>query len=1012
LVLADQGTETASDKVNGVPSLELRLLLACSRVQTTDAGERAIRGMLQQGVDWTVFARLAVEHGLAGLAGHTLSRVAPDLVAEDILEAFRTIVHKTERASRGRFEELTGVLDALASSGVEAIPFKGPALAIRAYGGFGFRAFGDLDFLVRDPDLATTIATLRQLGYAPEEQLTEAQFQLIHRLQGQEQLFKDTTGTLIEPHTRLTGVKLALDIDYPGLWRRAQRVELNGRTVLLFAPEDDLLVLAIHGGKELWWNIKWVCDIAAFIAAHPRLDWIALLARAREQGCLRMLLLATALARRYFDAAVPQAIVAAECSDPRVEFLVGRIVHGRWLADEATGPPTTSTLSLDRLLLHDGLARRTRYVARTLFLPGPHHVAAMPLPRPLASASAYVPIKLAHDLVALPLWRIYRQTMQRLEHWQGALADSQLALALLPASAESRAATRLHMQRRAEAEGALAADPHDGAAWRRLGDALAGLKRHKEAIACYDKALEARPHNTVVWKQRAAALAAAGGKGDGAEDAASVPQDAEGWAIQAGRLFSTNRFAEAIDASDRALALDPKHIGAARVGIRARLFACDWTRLEEDKRQILEGMRSGKRLISPFFHRAISGSEAESRTLSRLWMRGVRAPAKPLWGGEPYRHGRMRIAYMSTDFRDHVVSDMIAGCLEQHDRSRLEMTAISLGPNDRSAMRRRIAAAFEQFIDARPMSDAGVAQRIRELEIDVLIDLNGNSGESRREILLHRPAPVQVSYLGYAGTTAMPCVDYIIADRVVIPEEHRRYYTEQVVELPHSYMPNDRTRPIALNTPSRIEAGLPEAGFVFACHNHEYKLNPEVFDVWMRLLRAVEGSVLWLKALNPAAMISLRREARARGIAPERLLFAPHAPRSADHLARLKLADLAVDTLPYNAHATACDALWAGLPLVTCLGTSFPGRVGASLLHAVGLPELITHSLAEYEALALRLARDPEQLSALRDKLQRNRETQPLFDTARLTRHLEAAYTTMWQRREAGLAPASFTVEG
>jgi protein O-GlcNAc transferase len=1009
-VRADHPTETAFDTANGMPPVELGLLLACSRVAVTDSGQRTIRSMLAQNVDWTAFARLAVHHGLVGLAGHTLSRVAPGLVSEDILDAFRATEQQTDRANRGRFEELAGVLDALAANGIEAIPFKGPVLAIRAYGGFGLRAFRDLDFLIRDDDLTATIATLRSLRYARPGQLTEAQFQFIHRLQGQEQLFNEATGTVIEPHTRLTGLKLAFDIDHPALWRRAQRVELNGRTLLLLAPEDDFLSLAVHGGKESWWNMKWVCDIAAFITAHPSLDWTALLTRAREQGCLRMVLLATALARRYFAAPVPAPVVAAERADPRIEFLVGRIAGGWWRTDAVTGPPSSKTLSLDRFLLHDGLGQRTRYVARTLFLPGPHHVEAMPLPRPLAFA--YVPIKLVHDLVGLPLWRVYRRGMRQLERWQAALADSELALALLPASTVSRAAIRRHVKARADAEGVLARDPNDGAAWRQLGDALAGLKRHKEAIACYDKALKTRPHNTVVWKQRTAALAAAGSSGDVAEGAAAVPQDAETWAIHAGRLFSTNRFAEAVEAADRALALDPGHIAAARVGIRARLLACDWSRRADDLRQISQGMRAGKRLIPPFFHRAVSGSEAESLELARLWMRRQKRPKKPFWGGEPYRHGKMRIAYMSTDFRDHVVAEVIAGCLEQHDRSRLEMTGFSLGPDDRSAMRKRIAAAFEQFIDAHSMSDTQVARRIRELEIDVLIDLNGSSGETRRDILARRPAPVQVTYLGYAGTTAMPCIDYIIADRIVIPEEHRCYYTEQVAHLPHSFMPSDGTRPIAPNTPSRVEAGLPEVGFVFACHNHEYKLNPEVFDVWMRLLRALEGSVIWLKSLNPAAVINLRREARVRGVAPERLIFAPHAPHSADHLARLKLADLFLDTLPYNAHATACDALWSGLPVVTCLGTSFPGRVAASLLQAIGLPELVTPTLAEYEALALALARDAERLAALRDTLRRNRATHPLFDTPRLTRDLEAAYATMWQRREAGLPAAAFSVEG
>jgi predicted O-linked N-acetylglucosamine transferase (SPINDLY family) len=256
----------------------------------------------------------------------------------------------------------------------------------------------------------------------------------------------------------------------------------------------------------------------------------------------------------------------------------------------------------------------------------------------------------------------------------------------------------------------------------------------------------------------------------------------------------------------------------------------------------------------------------------------------------------------------------------------------------------------------------------------------------------------------------VPFVDYIIADRMVIPEENQVHYTEKVISLPHTYMPTDRTRPIAAATPSRNEAGLPETGFVFACHNHEYKITPEIFDVWMRLLRTVEGSVLWLKFLNPAAMSSLWREASARGVAPDRLVFAPRLPRPRDHLARLRLADLFIDTRPYNAHATACDALWAGLPVLTCPGSTFPGRVAASLLHAIGLPELVAQSVAEYEEMALALARDPERLAGIKAKLARNRDTAALFDTARFTRDLEAAYTAMWERQQQGFLPESFSV--
>jgi predicted O-linked N-acetylglucosamine transferase (SPINDLY family) len=267
-----------------------------------------------------------------------------------------------------------------------------------------------------------------------------------------------------------------------------------------------------------------------------------------------------------------------------------------------------------------------------------------------------------------------------------------------------------------------------------------------------------------------------------------------------------------------------------------------------------------------------------------------------------------------------------------------------------------------------------------------------------------------VNFLAYCGTMGVPFIDYIVADRIITPEENAPHYTERVVRLPHTYMPNDRTRPIAQQTAKRGDAGLPESGFVFTCHNGEHKFAPEIFEIWMNLLRSVPASVLWLKSPHRSAIANLRREAKARGVSPDRIVFATHVPDPADHLARLRLADLFLDTLPYNAHGTASDALWAGVPVLTCAGKTFAGRVGASLLHAIDLPELVTSSLPEYEAAALSLARDPARLSALKAKLMRNRETAPLFDTARFTRNLECAFRLMRQRHERGMPPVMFSV--
>jgi predicted O-linked N-acetylglucosamine transferase (SPINDLY family) len=323
-------------------------------------------------------------------------------------------------------------------------------------------------------------------------------------------------------------------------------------------------------------------------------------------------------------------------------------------------------------------------------------------------------------------------------------------------------------------------------------------------------------------------------------------------------------------------------------------------------------------------------------------------------------------------------------------------------------MRTRLKQGFERFIDVRAKSDAEIARLVRELEVDIAVDLKGYTSDARPAIFSHRPAPVQVNYLGFPGTMGAPFMDYLIADHVIVPEEHKPFYSEQIVWLPDTYQPNDRSRDIGAPI-DRASVDLPEPGFVFCSFNNSYKIQPVIFDIWMRLLREVTGSVLWLLEDNPAATHNLKREAASRGTDPRRLVFAPRFGQP-EHLARQSLADLFLDALPYNAHTTASDALWMGLPIVTCAGSTLAGRVASSLLMAIGLPELVTDSLDEYEALALRLARDPAALAAIKSKLAANRESLPLFDIRRFTRHLEAAYTTMHERHVRGLPPAGFAV--
>jgi predicted O-linked N-acetylglucosamine transferase (SPINDLY family) len=367
----------------------------------------------------------------------------------------------------------------------------------------------------------------------------------------------------------------------------------------------------------------------------------------------------------------------------------------------------------------------------------------------------------------------------------------------------------------------------------------------------------------------------------------------------------------------------------------------------------------------------------------------------------------IRIGYLSADFREHAVAHLTAELFERHDRQRFEIFGYSMGPDDANAMRRRIEGGVDHFVDVKDLSNAEAAARIHHDGIDILVDLMGHTGRARTMIAAQRPAPIAVNWLGFPGTMGAAFIDYILVDAVVVPPEHQPFFAEKLVHLPHCYQANDTQRPIGA-TPTRAECGLPDQAFVFCCFNNEYKLTPRFFAIWMRLLAAVPGSILWLLGTD-AMKRNLAREAAARGIDPARLIFAGRQPLE-DHLARHRLADLFLDTLPYNAHTTASDALWTGLPVLTLLGEGFPGRVAASLLGAIGLPELVTRSEEDYENMAVKLATEPLMLRGMRERLAANRLTAPLFDSAGFARRIERAYAEMWRRWRAGEAPAAFAV--
>jgi protein O-GlcNAc transferase len=511
------------------------------------------------------------------------------------------------------------------------------------------------------------------------------------------------------------------------------------------------------------------------------------------------------------------------------------------------------------------------------------------------------------------------------------------------------------------------------------GNALSLLGRHYEALAAFDRALAARSDFPEALLGRA-----------------HVHSDLRRYDLAAADYEQALRF-------DRHLPYAEGH------RLHAKMQCCDWATFPADRDRIVRAVEQGRDVATPWVFLTISSTSAVQHTCAKLFVKRKHPRSGiQLWSGERYNHDRIRVAYLSADMREHPMARLIVELLERHDKSRFETYGFSFGLDTGDALRARMSRTFDRFVDVRSRSDRDAADLVRDAEIDIAVDLMGFTRQMRASIFAMRPAPIQVNYLGYAGTMGADYMDYILADRFTVAADES-HYSEKVVFLPHTYLPTDTTRPVEKPALSRQEAGLPAEGFVFCSFNANYKTTPDVFDIWMKLLREVEGSVLWLLKGNEEASSNLRLETKRRGVAPERLVFAPPVGVEA-YLARLQLADLFLDTLPYNSHTTASDALWAGLPLLTCRGTAFAGRVASGILTAAGLPELVAESLQEYEARALQIARDPARLNELRDKLLQSHRMQPLFDTRRMTRNVEAAYSIMFQRHQLGEPPESFAV--
>ncbi|HEY7743858.1 MAG TPA: tetratricopeptide repeat protein [Burkholderiales bacterium] len=546
---------------------------------------------------------------------------------------------------------------------------------------------------------------------------------------------------------------------------------------------------------------------------------------------------------------------------------------------------------------------------------------------------------------------------------------------------------------------------------------LAQLKRYDRALEGYDRAVALDPGNPLILNNRGNALASLARRYDALESYERAlklkPDYLEALVNRGQTLSEIGRHEEALDCHARAMALSPDasralpYMPGRLAG--ARLYVCDWSDYEKTVGDISERCLAGERVIVPFAACQLLDSADLQYRSARIFVEDISpASRQPLWTGGRTAHDRIRLGYVSFDFREHMMAYQIAGIVEHHDRSRFETIALSLYPKAAGPMQERLRNAFDRFVDVGTQGDLEIARLARELEVDILVDLTGHTRGGRMGLFAHRPAPIQVNF-NCPGTSGADYLDYIIADRVVVPPEHHRYFSEKVVYLPDTFLPNSPRR-ISADTPSRNDAGLPERGFVFCSFNNSYKFRPGTFDIWMRLLSRFEDSVLWLTRANETVVGNLQREAKARGVDPRRLIFAPRVDPLEDHLARQRNADLFLDTLPFNAQTTAADALWAGLPVLTCLGGSFSGRVAASALTAIGLSELITGSLEDYEALASSLVQDPGRLQRIRETLSRNRLAYPLFDTSRFTRHLESAFEQMWELHRRGEPPRHFAV--
>lgn len=597
-------------------------------------------------------------------------------------------------------------------------------------------------------------------------------------------------------------------------------------------------------------------------------------------------------------------------------------------------------------------------------------------------------------------------------HFEGALAAYDRALMIAPADPKlhySRANTLAMLHRLDEAIAAydrcLALDPGHVSALYNRATMLARQQRWQEALTGLNQTLARSPNLAEAWNNRAGVLQAMGQHEDALNSITQVlklrPNDAAAHYNCGIMLLALNRFEQAEQAFERTLQLEPTHPDALGCLVSASLRACNWPKLDAMIPTLLTAIANGQVIVPPLTLLAISDDPMlQRRCAERNTQRCLAGTPlekdnpPPLWDKTLYHHQRLRIGYVSSDFCDHPVAHQVVGLLEHHDRNRFEILGFANGRQDDSQIRQRIIKACDQFHVIAGMGSLDAARLIRALEVDILVDLNGQTMGWRPGIFKYRPAPVSASYLGYAGTTGSDFIDYIIGDATVTPLDVSSAMSEAIVQLPHSFWPSDPNLPQPQNI-SRAEAALPDDAFVFCCFNANHKIRPEMFACWMRLLRSVPRSVLWIRDGSAAMNAHFCTEAEKYGVESSRIIFAQRIASFAQHLNRMRQADLFLDTFPYNAHATASDALWAGVPVVTLKGRGFASRIAAGFLTNLGLAELIASTIQAYETLALDLAQNPSRLAQIRQRLWQARTTAPLFDVALMVGDLERAYRKM-----------------